>query len=47
LEAIIKNIDFMEKSPRFEKEYTLHGGITDERKQEMNEKLNEGIGYII
>lgn len=45
-EYMDKNRKKMETSPIFGAEYTVSGGITDELKKEMKEKLN-GIGYIV
>lgn len=42
-----KNKELLDKSPKFEKEYTLLGGVNEERKKEMKEKLEQGIGYIV
>ncbi len=37
----------MKVSPVYEKEYTIWGGITEDRKREMNEKLSNGNGFIL
>ena len=37
----------MDKLPVFEQDYTLLGGITEERKREMREKLNATGGFIV
>ena len=41
-----KKKDELKKSPTFEEEYTLRGGISEEQKLDMNNKI-EKIGYII
>jgi len=37
----------METCPSFGEEYTDDKGITDERKQQMNEAMTGGIGYVV
>ena len=37
----------MDKLPVFEQDYTLLGGITEERKREMKDKLNSSGGFIV
>jgi maltose O-acetyltransferase len=36
----------MNNNPIFEMEYTIEGGITPEKKREMQEKLDDRCGYI-
>jgi maltose O-acetyltransferase len=35
-----------EECPKFGHEYTVNGGITDEMKKEMNEKMVNGVLYV-
>lgn len=37
----------LETHPVFGAEFTVEGGITDEKKQEMHTRLQNGIGYVI
>lgn len=43
---INKNKKLMETRPIFDESWTLRGNITDARKNEMIEKLKDGIGFI-
>lgn len=43
---IQKNSDKMENSPVWNYDWTIHRGISDEKKDVMNEKLKEGIGFV-
>ncbi|MEB2492998.1 acyltransferase [Peribacillus frigoritolerans] len=42
-----KNKSLMEQRPVYEKSWTINGGITDERKEQMKKDLESGIGFII
>lgn len=37
----------MENTPRFDGSYHLNNGVTSEMRNEMNEKMTNGIGYIV
>lgn len=37
----------MQRVPCFGHEYTLRGNITEDMREEMNEKLKRGIGYVV
>lgn len=42
-----KNRKRMEKAAIYEKEYTLAGGVNDERKEQMRRELEPGMGFIV
>lgn len=42
-----KNNSLMEQRPVYEKSWTINGGITEERKEQMKKDLESGIGFII
>jgi len=44
---LVRKKEELERFPRFGKEYTVTFGITDERKKEMNEKMDDRYGYIV
>jgi maltose O-acetyltransferase len=45
-EYIDKNKKLMDSRPRFEEEYTIPGGISNNNKEIMIDKLENGIGFV-
>lgn len=43
---IRKNSDLMKNGNVWNCDWTIHRGISDEKKKIMNEKLKEGIGFV-
>lgn len=35
-----------ESSPKFEEDYTLRGGVTKTKQEEMNTLINDGVGFV-
>ena len=43
---INKNKDLMNNRPVFDVKWTVNGGISEDMKNEMKDKLSDGVGYV-
>ncbi len=46
-EFVSRRSEEMENSPRFGEEYTIDNNVTADMKQEMNRRMEKGVGYIV
>lgn len=46
-EFLVRKKSEMQDFPIFEKEYTLEGNVTKDKRREMNERMRDRYGYIV